>query len=159
MSRCHWHLDLLLFSPFQSYMICLLRCECVTRVNVSAWGKTQIEYSSKWKNPNTALDGLCSNVSILSTRVYALRGFGSSLRQTALHHVLTREMTYWVTLVCLRNVQLLTDRICVYSVSEHLCYLYIVSLHSYGLWIQWWVCLLVWLSTCFSLFVLRGWIL
>lgn len=61
-------------------------------------------------------------------------GFGSTLCQIALRHVLARKITHCVTLVYLRNVQLSTYRIYVYFVLEHLCYLYIVFLHSSGLW-------------------------
>lgn len=51
-------------------------------------------------------------VSILSTIVYAW----GDLAETVLHHVLAKKMTYCMTPVYLRNVQLLTYRIYVYFV-------------------------------------------
>lgn len=162
MNRCHWHPGLLLFCPLQSHMIFLLTFECVPGLNVSGQGKTHSLGTAATEKPKRSSGWLAQQhltVSILSNIVYAWGGFGSSLCQTALHHVLAGKMTYCVTLVHLRNVQLLIYRIYVYLVLEHLCYLYIVFLHSYGLWMPWWVCLIVVLSTCFFLFVLHDWIL
>lgn len=76
-------------------------------------------------------------------------GFGSWLCQTALHRVLASKMTYCATLVYLTNAQLFTYRIFVYLVVEHLYYLYIVFLHSYGLWMPWWLCFI---SLTFNMF-------
>lgn len=144
MNRCQWRLVLLLFCPLQSHLIFLLRFECVTRVQVctgqeqrlGATATEKLKGCSGWLAQQNHL-----TVCILSAIVYSWGGFGSSLCQTTLHHVLAKKMTYCVTLVYLRNVQLLTYRIYVYFVLEHLCYSYNVFLHSYGLWIPWWVCL------------------
>lgn len=42
-------------------------------------------------------------------------GIWSSLCKTALHQILVRTMTHWLTPACLRNVQFLTYQIYVYS--------------------------------------------
>lgn len=107
-------------------MIFLLPFECVARVSASVRRENTDWIQQQVKNTNTILQQEHLTVSILSDIVYSWGGFGIPLCQTTLHHVLARKMTYCVTLVYLRNVQLFTCRISVYFVSEHLCYLYVV---------------------------------
>ena len=113
--------------PFVVPLIFRLPFECVARVNApSVRGENTDCIQQQVKNTNTVLQQEHLTVSILSAIVYSWGGFGIPLCQTALHHVLSRKMTYCVTLVYLRNVQLFTYRISVYFVSEHLCYSYAV---------------------------------
>lgn len=147
MNRCRWRLGPLLFCPLLSHMIVHLNVSPASlpeekhRLHTAASEKPK--HNSGWH----------LTVSILLAIVYAWGDLAArSVKLLSGMSLRGKLRTAWPLYISEMSSSRLTVSMFTF-VLEHLCYLYIVFLHSSGLWMPWWVCLLVWLSTCFSLFM------